>query len=178
MSILHRFEPFLVRLPEVERPRYVLLFRDRMKWVGLVLLVYFLLKETSLYGLSPSAVDIFENVRAVMAGGFGSLISLGIGPIVSASIILQIMVGGKLIDLDLSKSEDKRIFMGTQKALAIAFTIFESAVMVLFGALPAATHIDPATGRFADMNIPEIAAKAVPLLPHEIFNLQLLLIAQ
>ncbi|MBI5252785.1 MAG: preprotein translocase subunit SecY, partial [Euryarchaeota archaeon] len=113
-----------------------------MKWVGLVLLIYFLLKEIALYGLDPNAVDYFANLRAIIAGSFGSIISLGIGPIVTASIILQIMVGGKLIDLDLSQPKDKMIFMGTQKTLAIAFTIFEAVVMVFFGALPAVNQ-DP-----------------------------------
>ena len=142
MGILHRFERFLIRLPEVERPRYALTFKEKMKWMGLILLVYLLLKEVALYGLDPRAVDYFAGLRAIIAGGFGSIISLGIGPIVTASIILQILVGGKLIDLDLSQPRDRRLFMGTQKTLAIAFTAFEAAVMVLMGALPAINN-DP-----------------------------------
>jgi preprotein translocase subunit SecY len=142
VGILHTFEPFLTRLPEVERPKYALTFKEKMKWVGLVLLIYFLLKEIALYGLDPNAVDYFANLRAIIAGSFGSIISLGIGPIVTASIILQIMVGGKLIDLDLSQPKDKMIFMGAQKTLAIGFTIFEAAIMVLMGALPAINN-DP-----------------------------------
>lgn len=142
VGILHKFEPFLTVLPEVERPKYALSFKEKMKWVGLVLLIYFLLKEIALYGLDPNAVDYFANLRAIIAGSFGSIISLGIGPIVTASIILQIMVGGKLIDLDLSQTRDKMIFMGAQKTLAIGFTIFEAAIMVLMGALPAINN-DP-----------------------------------
>ena len=92
----------------------------------------------ALYGLSPTAVDQFGGLRAVLAGSFGSIITLGIGPIVSASIILQLLVGGKIIDLDLSQPRDKVIFQGTQKLLAILFTIFEAAVLVLSGALPPA----------------------------------------
>ncbi len=137
MGFLHQFEHILTRLPEIQKPRYALSFKERMKWTGFILLAYFFLKETALYGMDPQAVDIFENMRAIIAGGFGSVISLGIGPIVTASIILQILVGGKLIDLNLSEPRDRRIFMGTQKVLAIGFTIFEAVVMVLMGALPA-----------------------------------------
>lgn len=142
VGILHKFEPFLTALPEVERPKYALTFKEKMKWIGLVLLIFFLLNEIALYGLDPNAIDYFANLRAIIAGSFGSIISLGIGPIVTASIILQIMVGGKLIDLDLSQPRDKMIFMGTQKTLAIGFTIFEAAIMVLMGALPAVNN-DP-----------------------------------
>ena len=53
-----------------------------------------------------------HQLRAVLAGNFGSIITLGIGPIVSASIILQLLVGGKIINLDLSKPEDKAVFPG------------------------------------------------------------------
>ncbi len=137
MGFLHQFEHILTRLPEVQRPRYALSFKERIKWTGFILLAYFFLKETALYGLDPQAVDIFENMRAIIAGGFGSVISLGIGPIVTASIILQILVGGKLIDLNLSDPRDRKIYQGTQKTLAIGFTLFEAAVMVFMGALPA-----------------------------------------
>ncbi|MFQ6135797.1 MAG: preprotein translocase subunit SecY [Candidatus Hydrothermarchaeales archaeon] len=142
MGFLHRFEHILVRLPEVESPRYALSFKDKLRWTGIILLIYFLLGEIALFGLDPRAIDIFENVRAVVAGKFGSIIALGIGPIVTASIILQILVGGKLVDLDLSTPRDQAIFQGTQKALAILFTVFEAAVMVLMGALPPANN-DP-----------------------------------
>jgi preprotein translocase subunit SecY len=142
MGILHQFEPFLTRLPEVERPKYTLNFKEKLRWVGLVLLIYFFLMEVPLYGLKPQTVDFFENIRAIMAGSFGSIISLGIGPIVTSSIILQILVGGKLLDIDLNNPRDKVLYMGAQKSLAIAFTIFEAAVMVFMGALPAINN-DP-----------------------------------
>ncbi|MEE8168031.1 MAG: preprotein translocase subunit SecY [Candidatus Hydrothermarchaeales archaeon] len=142
MGVLHRFESFLTSLPEVESPRYALSFKERMKWVALILVAYFLLTEVALYGLDPTTIDFFGNLRAVIAGSFGSVITLGIGPIVTASIILQILVGGKLIDLDLTEPKDQAIFQGTQKALALGFTVFEAATMVLMGALPAVNN-DP-----------------------------------
>lgn len=138
MGFLHNFEHILTRLPEVSKPKYALTFSEKVKWTGAILVTYFLLKEVALYGLDPRAVDMFANLRAIIAGSFGSIISLGIGPIVTGSIILQILVGGKLIDLDLSNPRDKGIFQGTQKLLSIAFTVFEAAVFVLMGALPPA----------------------------------------
>jgi preprotein translocase subunit SecY len=136
MGFLHNFEGFLTNLPEVERPRYALTFNEKLKWTGLILITYFLLSETALYGLDPLTIDFFANLRAVLAGNFGSIITLGIGPIVTGSIILQILVGGKLIDLDLKNPQDQAIFQGTQKVLAVIFTVFEGIVMVLMGALP------------------------------------------
>jgi preprotein translocase subunit SecY len=135
MGFLHNFEGILTNLPEVERPKYALTFNEKLRWTGVIILTYFILSETALYGLNPQTIDFFANLRAVLAGSFGSIITLGIGPIVTGSIILQILVGGKLIDLDLSNPKDQAIFQGTQKTLAVIFTIFEAIVMVLMGAL-------------------------------------------
>ena len=70
-----------------------------------------------------------------MAGSFGSILTLGIGPIVTASIVLQLLVGSNLLELDLSSHKDKSHFQATQKVLSIVFTIFEASVLVLTGNL-------------------------------------------
>lgn len=136
--MIEKLEPIFSLIPQVKSPDYRVPFREKLKWTGVILILYFILGIVALYGLSPTAVDQFGGLRAVLAGSFGSIITLGIGPIVSASIILQLLVGGKIIDLDLSQPRDKVIFQGTQKLLAILFTIFEAAVLVLSGALPPA----------------------------------------
>ncbi|MGC9517387.1 MAG: preprotein translocase subunit SecY [Methanomicrobiales archaeon] len=135
--MIEKLQPFFSILPEVKSPVHRISFRDKLKWTGIILILYFFLTQIPLYGLSPLAVDQFSQLRAVLAGNFGSILTLGIGPIVSASIVLQLLVGGKIINLDLSKHEDKAIFQGTQKLLAIVFTLFEALVMVLTGAISA-----------------------------------------
>lgn len=104
-------------IPQVKSPTYRVPFKEKLKWTGVMLILYFLLGQITLFGLSTTAVDYFGQLRAVMAGNFGSIITLGIGPIVSASIILQLLVGGKIWRLDLSRPEDKAVFQGTQKSL-------------------------------------------------------------
>ncbi len=122
-------------LPQVRSPSYRVPFKEKLKWTGVILILYFVLCQIPLFGLSQTSVDQFAQLRAVMAGSFGSIMTLGIGPIVSASIILQLLVGGKILNLDLSQHEDKAFFQGTQKLLAIIFTLFEGGVLVLTGSL-------------------------------------------
>ena len=136
MSSLDSIKPFYSLLPHVATPKGHVDFKDKLKWTGIILILYFLLTEVSLFGLSPTAIDQFAQLRSVMAGSFGSIITLGIGPIVTASIVMQLLVGGKLINLDLSKPEDKSAFQGTQKLLAIIFTLFEGIILVFTGSLP------------------------------------------
>ncbi|MBE6494665.1 MAG: preprotein translocase subunit SecY [Methanosphaera stadtmanae] len=147
MSSLDSIKPFYSILPQVANPVKKQGFRDKLKWTGIILILYFILTEVSLYGLNPTAVDQFAQLRAVMAGSFGSILTLGIGPIVTASIVMQLLVGGKLINLDLSLQEDKAAFQGTQKLLAIVFTLFEGIVLVITGSLP------PITGEYTTILI-------------------------
>ena len=135
MSSLDFLEPVFKFLPEVKAPVHREDFREKLKWTALILVLYFILTQIPLYGLSPAAVDQFAQLRAVMAGSFGSILTLGIGPIVTASIVLQLLVGSKLLDLDLSSPKDKAAFQATQKILSIVFTIFEAGVLVLTGSL-------------------------------------------
>jgi len=133
--ILDYLKPLFSILPEVKTPIHRQDFREKLKWTAIVLVLYFFLTQVPLYGLSPLAVDQFAHLRAVMAGSFGSILTLGIGPIVTSSIVLQLLVGAKILKLDLSRHEDKVLFQGTQKILAIVFTVFEAAVLVYTGSL-------------------------------------------
>ncbi|MDP3624565.1 MAG: preprotein translocase subunit SecY [Methanobacteriaceae archaeon] len=134
---MEKLQPIFSILPQVKNPEHRISFKEKLKWTAIILVLYFILCQIPLYGLSPIAVDQFAQLRAVMAGSFGSILTLGIGPIVSASIVLQLLVGGKILNLDLSKHEDKALFQGAQKLLAIIFTLFEAMVMVLTGAIAA-----------------------------------------
>ena len=93
--MIEKLQPIFSLIPQVKSPIHRMPFREKLKWTGIILVLYFILGQIALFGLSPNAVDQFAQLRAVLAGNFGSIITLGIGPIVSASIILQLLVGGK-----------------------------------------------------------------------------------
>jgi preprotein translocase subunit SecY len=81
----------------------------------------------------PGVQEYFGQLRFVLASHAGSLMELGIGPIVTAGIIMQLLVGSKIIGLDLSDSEDRALFTGVQKLLAIIMGLLEGSVLVLSG---------------------------------------------
>lgn len=142
--MIEAIKPLFSYLPEVKSPVHKLNFNEKLKWTGIILLLYFLLTQVPLYGLSPAAIDQFAQLRAVLAGNFGSIITLGIGPIVTASIVLQLLIGAKILNLNLSKTEDKAMFQGLQKILAILFTLFEAFVLIVTGSLaPISSELMP-----------------------------------
>jgi len=58
---------------------------------------------------------------------------LGITPIVTAGMVMQLLAGAKLIEVDNSIKEDKNLFNGAQKLLAIIIALVESFVYVWSG---------------------------------------------
>lgn len=137
--MIEKLQPIFSWIPQVKSPHHRVPFKEKLKWTGIILILYFILTIIPLYGLSANAVDQFAQLRAVFAGSFGSIITLGIGPIVTASIVLQLLIGGKILKLDISTHEGKALFQGTQKLLAIILTLFEASAMVLAGMLPPAS---------------------------------------
>lgn len=125
-------------LPEVQPPvEKKLDFKVKAKWTLIILGAFFILANIPLYGLSGNALSRFENLAVLLGTDFGSVISLGIGPIVTASIILQLLVGSKIINIDTSTAEGKKYFQGIQKLMVIFFVIFEACVFVLMKGLEA-----------------------------------------
>tara|TARA_A100001037_G_scaffold298681_1_gene322880 strand:- start:16700 stop:18070 length:1371 start_codon:yes stop_codon:yes gene_type:complete len=104
-----------------------------MLWTLLVLVVYFYLTNVTIYGLGGSAQDIFGQFRSILAGEQGSLLQLGIGPIVTASIVLQLLAGADLLGLDTSNPADQVIYQGLQKFLVILMVILTGFPMVFAG---------------------------------------------
>src|SRR3972149_2647468 len=127
------------RLPAVIKPERKLTLREKLTWTFAILVFFYILGSITVWGINPNAVAQFEFLEIVFGSKFGSIITLGIGPIVTASIILQLLVGSKILDWNLQDSNDKAKFMGTQKVLAVAFCIIEAVAYVFAGAVPPAS---------------------------------------
>ena len=132
-SLLYKLEPLIKRWPAVTKPEGHVHFRTKLLWSFTALLAYFVLSNVYIYGLGEQ-LDAFASFRAILAGAAGSLVHLGIGPIVTGSIIMQLFVGAKIIKLDLQNSEDKAIYQGSQKILVVVM-IFVESIPQVFGFL-------------------------------------------
>ncbi len=146
-SRLFALKPIIERWPAVAKPEVHVPFRTKLMWTILCLILYFILTNVMIFGISGTVVDMFAGFRAVMAGASGSIMHLGIGPIVTASIILQLFVGAKIINLDLTKAEDKMIYQGTQKILVIVMILVE-AIPQVYGYLRPSEGLTDAVGGF------------------------------
>jgi len=169
-SRLYSLKPLTDRLPAVSRPEGHVQFRTTIIWVILILVLYFVLTNIFIYGLDrTSVIDFFSSLRAILAGAQGSLMHLGIGPIVTGSIIMQLFAGAKIINLDLRDDDDKSVYQGTQKLLVIIM-IFVEAVPQVFG------FLTPSSGFITNLDGPQVFG----LIPENngLFLAQLLIVVQ
>ena len=128
----------LYNLPEVKPPvEKKLAFNTKLKWTLIILGAFFILANIPLFGLAANSLERFQYLAIILGTDFGSIISLGIGPIVMASIILQLLVGSGILKIDTSQPEGKRYFQGLQKLGVLVFIVFEALVYVLMGGLQA-----------------------------------------
>ncbi len=138
------FDTLLGNLPEVAGPtQKKLAFKEKLKWTLITLVLFYILGLVPLFGLGENALQQFEFLSVIMAAQFGSIVSLGIGPIVTASIVLQLLNGSGLMKFDLTSPEGKKRFQGFQKLFAIGFIVLEAFIYVGMGGLAPKAGIPP-----------------------------------
>jgi preprotein translocase subunit SecY len=126
-------------LPTIEKPTYKPSLNKKLMWTGLTLVIYYLLSSQlfgHVYGVMPGAGQQFQSLQILLGSTFGTLMTLGIGPLVTSSIILQLLVGSKIVDWDLNDPDQKEKYEAIQKIASIALCFIEASAFVLGGAVP------------------------------------------
>jgi len=124
-------------LPAVSKPKEKPSLGQKLIWSIIAVVIYLIMASTPLYGIT--AASFFKNLileQIIFASTAGTLAQLGIGPIITAGLIMQILAGSKLIQIDLNDPDDRIKFTEAQKGLAFIFILVES---VLFGYVLART---------------------------------------
>ena len=136
------YDKLITFLPEVARPtQRRLSFKEKLKWTLVCLVLFFLLGLVPLFGLGQNALQQFEYLSIILGAQFGSIISLGIGPLVTGSIVLQLLNGSGLLKFDTHTPEGKKRFTGTQKLMGLFFVFFEAGIYVFMGGLAPALEL-------------------------------------
>jgi preprotein translocase subunit SecY len=133
MSWKETAEPVLTRMPTVARPEGHVPFKRKLGWTAGILVMYFFLTNVTLYGLltGEGGGDFYGQFRSILAGSSGSVLQLGIGPIVTASIVLQLLGGADLLGLDTDDDpRDQILYQGLQKLLVVVMICLTGIPMV------------------------------------------------
>ena len=145
VRFIELFKPLARFFPDIKSPDRKVAFNEKIFWTAIALIIYFVMSQTPLYGIGSAGVnDPLGSLRVIFASNRGTLMELGIGPIVTAGLILQVLAGSKMVNIDMSNPEDRSLFTSASKILSVVMTIFEATAYIVggtYGALPVTTEI-------------------------------------
>jgi protein transport protein SEC61 subunit alpha len=131
---LYIVKPFMAILPEVTTPERKIPFKEKVLWTAITLFIYLVCCQIPLYGIKSSeSSDPFYWMRVILASNRGTLMELGISPIVTSGLVMQLLAGSKIIDVDQGLKEDRALFNGAQKLFGMIITIAQATAYVLSG---------------------------------------------
>lgn len=117
-----------IYIPQVPKPKKKLSLQVRLAWCGLALFIYLIMSQTPLYGATTPAFDFLAFARVIFASQQGTLVELGIGPIVTAGLLMQLLKGSEIFKLDFKKTEDRSLFQTATKLVTYIVIVAESAL--------------------------------------------------
>jgi len=130
---LDLFRPISRFIPEVKPPERKVGFNQRLMWTGLALIIYLIMAETPLFGVNVGTeTDALFTMRVIFASQHGTLLELGIGPIVTAGLIIQLLAG-TIIEFDNTDPEQRALFTTASKVFSLVMIIFQAALYILGG---------------------------------------------
>jgi len=127
------FRPVARIIPEIKVPERRVRFNEKIFWTAIVLIIFLVMSEVPLYGIEKSALGELAALRIIFASSRGSLMELGIGPIVTAGLILQLLVGSSMIQADMGNPEDRGLFTTASKVFSIVLTGVQASAYIIGG---------------------------------------------
>lgn len=146
MRFIHFVRPALLLLPEVEQPDRKIPFRERFLWTFIVLLIYLVCCQVPIYGIErivSSSADSLYTMRVLLASSKGTLMELGITPIVTSGLAMQMLAGSRIIEVNQNSKDDRALFSGSQKLVGIAITLIQAVVYVMSGMYGSMSTLGP-----------------------------------
>jgi len=132
--VLNLVKPCMCVLPEVSTPDRRIPFREKVLWTAISLFVFLVCCQIPLYGIANNkSADPFYWMRVILASNRGTLMELGISPIVTSGMVMQLLAGSKIIEVDQSLKEDRILFSGAQKLFGLLITVGEAVAYVVSG---------------------------------------------
>merc|ERR1712157_406901 len=131
--VLDLVKPCMCVLPEVSAPDRKIPFREKVLWTAISLFVFLVCCQIPLYGIMANkSADPFYWMRVILASNRGTLMELGISPIVTSGLIMQLLAGAKILEVG-DTPRDRALFNGAQKLFCMLITIGQAIVYVMTG---------------------------------------------
>ena len=133
-------------IPQVQKPKKKIGLTEKFIWSGIALFAYLVMGQIPLYGVtSDPQFDFLAFARVIFAAQQGTLLELGIGPIVTAGLLMQLLKGSDLIKLNFKNPDDQSLFTSATKIVTIIVITAEGSLygMSVYGHLLASPTLIP-----------------------------------
>ncbi|PPQ91141.1 hypothetical protein CVT25_012613 [Psilocybe cyanescens] len=124
VRFLNLVRPLLPILLEVSSPNCIVPFNQKVLWMAVTLLILMVCSQVPMYGImSSSSSDPLYWMRVVLPYSRGTPMELGITPIITLGMIMRLLAGANLIDVDFNLKQDRALFRGAQKMFALIIAL-------------------------------------------------------
>jgi len=127
-KIVSKAEPYV---PQVPKPKKKQTLQRRLVWCAIALLIYMVMGQTPLFGATTPEFDFLAFARVIFASQQGTLVELGIGPIVTAGLLMQLLRGSDILKFDFKKPEERAIYQTATKLVTYVVIVVESIVYAI-----------------------------------------------
>uniref|UniRef100_A0A8C6F251 Translocon Sec61/SecY plug domain-containing protein n=1 Tax=Monodon monoceros TaxID=40151 RepID=A0A8C6F251_MONMO len=130
IKFLEVIKPFCAVLPEIQKHERKIKFGEKVLRTAITLFIFLVCCQIPLFGImSSDSADPFYWMRVILASHRGMLMKLGISPIVTSGLIMQLLAGAKIIEVGDTPKDRAQ----TQKLFGMIITIGQAIVYVMTG---------------------------------------------
>lgn len=127
-------KPLMPLIPYIPKPQKEIKRQEKFIWTAIILFIFLICSQIPLYGIyKTEGSDPIYWMRAILASSKGTLMELGITPLITSSMIMQVLAGTKIIDVDQSVKADRETYEAETKVFGILITFGEAIAYVISG---------------------------------------------
>ncbi|KAI8973259.1 SecY subunit of pre protein translocase [Mycotypha africana] len=169
LRVLHILKPFMGLLPEIESPIGKIPLNERLLYTAVALIGYLVMAQLPLWGvISKESSDPLYYFRVVLGAHRGTLMELGVLPILTSGMVMQLTAAARVIHVDYSLKEERALFCGAQKLIAVLIAIGQAALLVFTGFYGDPTELGPL--RCGALVLQIVFASTITLLSDELLQ--------
>ena len=133
-SLLYMLKPILDLIPTVRDPTSKVAYKDRILGTAITLFIYLICCQIPLYGVyKTSEADPLYYMRVILASNKGTLMELGISPLITSNMIVEFIANSRMIRYDASVPTDRRLLQSAEKLLSVIVSFGTAFVYVFAG---------------------------------------------
>ena len=127
-KIVAKAEPYI---PQVPKPKKKIPLPQKLLWTVGCLVIYLVMSQTPLFNATTPEFDFLAFARVIFASQQGSLTELGIGPIVTGGLLMQLLRGSDILKFDFKRPEERGVFQTATKIVTYIVVVAESVVYAI-----------------------------------------------